>query len=87
MTTANANRFARFYSDPARRTVLGQIDGLLLCEHATLGGDGFVVVVDPVRGLAASSGFYETDDMCEVHSDYRPSFDVEGCLCIGADRL
>ena len=51
-------------------------------EHPLKGGDAPVICVCHELQLAASSAFYETDDMIADHKEYEPSF-VDGVFFIG----
>jgi hypothetical protein len=47
-------------------------------EHPTRGDEEQVICACPALGVAAYSGFYETDDMLAEHGEYEPWFDEQG---------
>ena len=55
-------------------------------EHPTYGGDAPVIAVCHALQLAASTDFFELDDMTAPHEDYRPIF-IDGVLHMGYEFM
>lgn len=55
-------------------------------EHPIYGGDAEVIAVCHALQVAASTDFYELDDMTATHEDYRPSF-IDGVLRYGYEFM
>jgi len=55
---------------------------IVFYEHPLRGDEAPIICVCHELQLAASSGFYDLDDMMALETDYEPSF-MDGALYIG----